>query len=213
MDDSYFHLYKEPRKLSSEIKWLRQNLVNQSTIWCFVCQCFSNPTLLFSCSFCRSPRGKIWSFDPRILSVNPISFIPLNELSTKLCGQHETGCEGFHCKILSHSTHPLHSDPSKCRSHISTCSAFWSIVSGINIYGKSTVSFSPHLLTNGDRVLGRLPEQLTLSAQLTSRHVLFSFHRVMILNIFIFFLPHLITEMRHSCMRNYNAVQCMFVLR
>ena len=149
------------RRLSFQIRKLRQFRTPQAVITNFVYQCVY-PILLY-CSPVVFPG--LLKQDFKILRrglsiISRVSSISMDDLIKKLVDQHITSCISFAHKILADPTHPLYNDLSSCRSHPSTRSQFRHIPSRINIYKNSPIPYLARVLTNTDRIASDLCSSL-----------------------------------------------------
>ena len=145
------------RRLSFQIRKLRQFTTQQSLISTFVNQCvlpivlYCSPVIfpgLLKKDFIVLRRG--------LAIISRVSFLPMESLINELCDQHINSCESFAHKILNDNSHPLHSELSVCHSHPSTRSAFRLIPARINLYKNSPVPYLARVLTDKNRVISEL---------------------------------------------------------
>ena len=149
------------RRLSFQIRKLRQFTAQQSLISSFVNQCvlpivlYCSPVIfpgLLKKDFIVLRRG--------LAIISRVSLLPMESLISELCDQHIDSCESFAHKILSDHLHPLHSELSVCHSHPSTRSAFRLIPARINLYKNSPVPYLARVLTDKSRVISELRSNL-----------------------------------------------------
>lgn len=136
------------RRFAFQLRRLRYDKVKQSAIHRFVYRCAF--LINFYCSLVVYPG--LFKKDTEILHRRPViigrmSFIPLCELSIRLHDEHPSAYEKFTHNLLPDPTHSLHNDLSKCRTRISTRSAFRSILRKLNIYWNRTVPYFARILT------------------------------------------------------------------
>ena len=145
------------RRLSFQIRKLRQFRVRPSVIDLFISQCVFPLVLYCSPVIFPGLLKKDFKLLRQGLSViSRVSSIPLNDIISRLCRSHINSCEKFAHRILGDPSHPLHDPLSFCFSYPSTRSKFRLIPSRINMYRNSPVPYLARVLTDKSKVLDDL---------------------------------------------------------
>jgi hypothetical protein len=145
------------RRLSYQIRKLRQFRVRPAVIELFLSQCVFPLVLYCSPVIFPGLLKKDFKLLRQGLSViSRVSSIPLDDLISRLCRIHIDSCEKFAHRILGDPSHPLYDPLSSCHSFHSTRSKFRLIPSRINVYRNSPVPYLARVLTNKSQLFNDL---------------------------------------------------------